>query len=40
VGDGVLQEVLLEITEVARKVGGFKKLAEIAEQLDRVGIGR
>ena len=29
-----------EITEIARKVGGFKRLSEIAAQLDRAGAGR
>lgn len=38
-GDHVLQDALPEITKVARKVGGFKRLAEIAEQLDRAGVG-
>jgi len=32
-GQGVLQDALPEIREVARKVGGFKRLAEIAAQL-------
>ena len=35
VGDGLLQELLPEISALARKVGGFKKLAEIATELDR-----
>jgi hypothetical protein len=39
-GDGVLQEALPEITAAARKVGGFKRLAEIAGQLDRSGVGQ
>jgi hypothetical protein len=34
---GRLQEVLPEVLEVVRKVGGFKKLAELALQLDRDG---
>jgi hypothetical protein len=34
---GRLQEVPPEILDAARKVGGFKKLAEIAGQLDRDG---
>jgi len=34
VGDGLLQELLPEISALARKVGGFKKLAEIATELD------
>jgi hypothetical protein len=38
-GQGVLQEALPEITEAARKVGGFKKLAEIAGQLSEVDAG-
>jgi len=40
VGADVLQNVIPEITAVARKVGGFKKLAEIASQLDRAGPGQ
>ena len=39
-GNGLLQELLPEITELARKVGGFRRLAEIAAQLDRAGAGR
>jgi hypothetical protein len=35
-----LQEALPEITEAARKVGGFKRLAEIAGELDRGGPGQ
>jgi hypothetical protein len=35
VGDGLLQDVLPEINALAQKVGGFKRLAEIAAQLDR-----
>jgi hypothetical protein len=34
-GEGVLQDALPEIAEAARKVGGFKKLAEIVGQLER-----
>jgi hypothetical protein len=30
-----LQDLLPEISALARKVGGFKRLAEIAAQLDR-----
>jgi hypothetical protein len=38
---GVLEEALPEITAAARKVGGFKKLAEIASQLeDQEGTGQ
>jgi hypothetical protein len=40
VGDAVLQEVLPQIAEAARKVGGYKRLAEIATQLDRAGVGQ
>ena len=40
VGEGLLQDALPQITEVARKVGGFQRLAEIAAQLDRAGVGR
>jgi hypothetical protein len=32
-GDKDLEKVLCEITELAKKVGGFKKLAEIANNL-------
>jgi hypothetical protein len=32
-----LQKILPEINEVAQKVGGFKKLAEIAENLHQAG---
>ena len=39
-GDGLLQDTLREILEVAQKVGGFKRLAEIAAELDRAGPGR
>ena len=39
-GDSVLEDALPEITEAARKVGGFKRLAEIAAQLDRAGVGQ
>jgi hypothetical protein len=35
VGEGLLQDLLPEISAIARKVGGFKKLAEIATELDR-----
>jgi hypothetical protein len=38
-GATVLEDALPEITEAARKVGGFKRLSEIAAQLDRAGIG-
>ena len=34
-GAGTLTDLLPEITALAKKVGGFKKLAEIAGQLDR-----
>jgi hypothetical protein len=36
-GDKMLQNVLPEITEVAQKVGGFKKLSELADMLDEMG---
>lgn len=39
-GEAVLQEVLPELTALARKVGGFKRLAELAAQLDRAGAGQ
>jgi hypothetical protein len=39
-GEGVLQEALPAIREAARQVGGLKRLAEIAGQLDRDGKGR
>jgi hypothetical protein len=39
-GEGLLQEALPGITEAARKVGGFKRLSEIAGELDRGGPGQ
>jgi hypothetical protein len=39
-GEGLLEEALPTIREAARQVGGFKRLAEIAEQLDRDGTGQ
>jgi hypothetical protein len=36
-GEGLLQSALPEITEVAKKVGGFKNLSKIAEQLHQAG---
>jgi len=36
-GDKKLEDVLPEINEVARKVGGFKKLADIADTLHGMG---
>ncbi len=33
-GEGLLEDVLPAVTEVARKVGGFRRLAEIARQLE------
>ena len=36
-GEGLLQSALPEITELAKKVGGFKHLSEIAEQLHQAG---
>lgn len=38
VGDGVLGDALPAIKDAANKVGGFKRLAEIAAQLDREGM--
>jgi hypothetical protein len=32
-----LQKVLPEVTEIAKQVGGFKKLSEIADTLDKMG---
>ena len=32
-----LQKVLPEITGIAQKVGGFKRLSEIADTLDKMG---
>jgi hypothetical protein len=32
-GEGLLQATLPEITEVAKKVGGFENLSKIAEEL-------
>jgi hypothetical protein len=39
-GQGVLQDALPDITEVAKKVGGFKRLAEIAGQLSQAETGQ
>ena len=36
-GDTKLQDILPEITEVAQKVGGFKKLSELAATLAKMG---
>jgi hypothetical protein len=36
-GEGLLQGALPEINEVAKKVGGFKNLSDIAEQLHQGG---
>jgi hypothetical protein len=36
-GQGLLQAALPEIQELAKKVGGFKNLAEIAQQLAQAG---
>jgi hypothetical protein len=36
-GDKKLQDVLPEINDVAQKVGGFKKLSEIADTLGDMG---
>jgi hypothetical protein len=35
VGQGQLEELMPDITRLAQKVGGFRRLAEIARQLDR-----
>jgi hypothetical protein len=34
-GEGLLQEALPEIKEAAKKVGGFKNLSDIADQLQQ-----
>jgi hypothetical protein len=39
-GVGALQAVLPEVNQLAQKVGGFKKLAEIAGQMDGDGEGK
>jgi hypothetical protein len=39
-GENVLQEALPEVSEAARKVGGYKKLAEIAKQLGDAEAGQ
>jgi len=36
-GQGLLQAALPEIQEAAKKVGGFKNLSEIADQLAQSG---
>jgi hypothetical protein len=36
-GEKKLQDVLPEINEVAKKVGGYKKLSDIADTLDGMG---
>jgi hypothetical protein len=36
-GDEQLQNLLPEINEIAQKVGGYKKLSEIADTLDQMG---
>jgi hypothetical protein len=36
-GEGRLQDVLPAISDLAQKVGGYKKLAEIADTLDKMG---
>ena len=36
-GDTKLQDVLPQITEIAQKVGGFKKLSELADTLSKMG---
>ena len=36
-GETKLQDLLPEINELAQKVGGFKKLSEIADTLDKMG---
>jgi hypothetical protein len=35
-GDNALQNVLPEIKELAQKVGGYRKLAELANALDEM----
>jgi hypothetical protein len=35
-GDNALQNVLPEIKELAQKVGGYKKLSELANALDEM----
>jgi len=35
-GETKLQDILPEINELAKKVGGFKKLAKIANDLDEM----
>ena len=37
VGEGLLQDVIPEIARLAQRVGGFKRLAELAAELDRAG---
>lgn len=39
-GEGLLQEALPAVSEAARKVGGFRRLSEIAGQLDKDGTGQ
>lgn len=39
-GPDLLRQLMPEITELARKVGGFAKLAQIAQELDRAGPGQ
>ena len=36
-GEARLQDVLPDISDVAQRVGGYKKLAEIADTLDEMG---
>jgi hypothetical protein len=36
-GEGRLQDVLPDVSEVAKKVGGYKRLAEIADALGQMG---
>ncbi len=38
-GTGVLEEALPDISEAARKVGGYKNLAEIAKQMGEADVG-
>jgi hypothetical protein len=39
-GEGRLREVLPEINEAARKVGGYKRLAEIAGEVGQAETGQ
>lgn len=39
-GEEVLQGLLPEVSALANRVGGYRRLAELAMQLDRAGSGR